>query len=580
MKTLRHGARARVAAVGIAAGVLLAGCGAANESAPAGGSSGGASSGAGALNGTISGAGSSAQQAAMQAWIAGFTGANPGATVNYDPAGSGAGRTQFISGGVAFAGRDACLKPDELTQAQARCKGDVVEVPAYVSPIAVVYNLPGVTDLQLAPATVAGIFLGKITQWNAPEIAADNPGETLPDQAITPVHRSDDSGTTQNFTDYLNKAAPDVWTKAAGTWPVQGGEAAQGTSGVVGAVQGGNGTIGYADESQAGSLGKALIKVGDAYAGPTPEAAANVAGRVQARRGSWGERLRVRPQPRHDGRRHLPDRPGVLPDRLLQVRGPGPGRPREGLPDLHDQRRRPAGRRAGRGFGAAERRPRSQITPAVTGIRSAPDGGRSGPGQSRDLPGPGAAGDRPGAGPPHTTDPPTRSGPMSATTTDAPAPASSRPVQQPGDRIFVNLARGAGIAHPRRRSAGVAVFLIAEAAPAVDATRVGAARRPQPVRLHRPARLRDHSAAAIALIVATPLAVAVALFISHFAPPRLAQTLGYLVDLLAAVPSLIYGLWGASVLGPARWAWPPGSTSGSAGCRSSLVPSPQPGAPC
>ena len=243
MKTQRHAARARVAAAGVVAGVLLAGCGAANESAPAGG---GAPSAAGtALSGTISGAGASSQQAAMQAWIAGFTGANPDATVNYDPAGSGAGRTQFLAGGVAFAGSDAYLKADELTKGQQRCGGDVVEVPAYVSPIAVVYNVQGVTDLQLAPATVAGVFLGKITNWNAPEIAADNPGKTLPDQAITPVHRSDESGTTQNFTDYLNKAAGDVWTeKAAGTWPVQGGEAAQGTSGVIGAVQGGNGTIG------------------------------------------------------------------------------------------------------------------------------------------------------------------------------------------------------------------------------------------------------------------------------------------------------------------------------------------------
>ena len=277
MKTLRHSSRARVAAVSIAAGVLLAGCGAANESAPAGGSSGGASSAAGALNGTISGAGSSAQQAAMQAWIAGFTGANPGATVNYDPAGSGAGRTQFIAGGVAFAGSDAYLKADELTQAKARCKSDVVEVPAYISPIAVVYNVAGVTDLQLSPNTVAGIFLGKITNWNAPEIAADNPGKTLPNQAISPVHRSDDSGTTQNFTDYLNKVAGSLWTApAAQKWPVAGGEAAQGTSGVIGAVQGGNGTIGYADESQAGSLGKALIKVGDSFVGPTPDAAAKV----------------------------------------------------------------------------------------------------------------------------------------------------------------------------------------------------------------------------------------------------------------------------------------------------------------
>ena len=263
--------------MGIAAGVLLAGCGAANESAPAGGGSAPSAGGGAALNGTISGAGASSQQAAMQAWIAGFTGANPDATVNYDPAGSGAGRTQFIAGGVAFAGSDAYLKADELTKAQERCKSDVVEVPAYVSPIAVVYKVDGVSDVQLAPATVAKIFLGQVTKWNDPAIAADNPGKTLPDVGITPVHRSDESGTTQNFTDYLNKAAGDVWTaKAAGTWPVQGGEAAQGTSGVIGAVQGGNGTIGYADESQAGDLGKALIKVGDTYTGPTPQAAANV----------------------------------------------------------------------------------------------------------------------------------------------------------------------------------------------------------------------------------------------------------------------------------------------------------------
>jgi phosphate transport system substrate-binding protein len=256
--------------------VLLAGCGAANESAPAGGSA--PTAGGTALSGTISGAGASSQQAAMQAWIAGFTGANPDATVNYDPAGSGAGRTQFLSGGVDFAGSDAYLKTEELAQAKTRCQGaDVVEVPAYISPIAVIYNLPGVTDLQLSPATIAGIFDGKITNWNAPEIAADNPGKTLPDQAITPVHRSDESGTTDNFTDYLSQASGGAWPhEADGAWPIPSGEAAQGTSGVVGAVQGGVGTIGYADESQAGSLGKVLVKVGDQYVGPTPEAAANV----------------------------------------------------------------------------------------------------------------------------------------------------------------------------------------------------------------------------------------------------------------------------------------------------------------
>ena len=139
----------------------------------------------------------------MEAWIAGFTGANADANINYDPSGSGAGRTQFVAGGVDFAGTDSAIKGDELAKAKTRCGGEVVEVPTYVSPIAVIYNVPGVTDLQLSPATIAGIFDRKITKWNAAEIAADNPGKTLPDLAITPVNRSDKSGTTQNFADYL-----------------------------------------------------------------------------------------------------------------------------------------------------------------------------------------------------------------------------------------------------------------------------------------------------------------------------------------------------------------------------------------
>jgi phosphate transport system substrate-binding protein len=278
VKTERHGSRARIAAVGIAASgaLLLAGCGAANESAaPAGGGAG--ASNAPTVAGTIAGAGASSQQAAQEAWIAGFTAANADANITYDPSGSGAGRTQFIGGGVAYAGSDAYLKDDELAKAKTRCGGDLVEVPAYVSPIAVIYNVPGVSALNLAPATIAQIFDRKIAKWNDPAIAADNPGAALPDLAITPVNRSDKSGTTQNFADYLKVAAPDAWSyDVSDTWPVQGGEAAQGTSGVVGAVKAGNGAIGYADESQAKDLGKANIKVGTAYVGPTPEAAAAV----------------------------------------------------------------------------------------------------------------------------------------------------------------------------------------------------------------------------------------------------------------------------------------------------------------
>jgi len=268
---------ARTAAVGIAAtgALLIAGCGAANESGSSSGGSG--SSAANALSGTISGAGASTQQAATQAWVVGFQKTNPDATINYDPSGSGAGRTQFIAGGVDYAGSDAYIKGDELTKANSRCGGSIVQVPVYISAIAVIYNLPGVDNLQLSPSTLAKIFNKKITTWNDPAIAADNPGVSLPATPIAPVNRSDKSGTTQNFTDYLSVAAKADWPyPVADTWPVQGGEAAQGTSGVVGAVKAGNGTIGYADESQAKGLGIAKIKVGSQYVAPSAEGAAKL----------------------------------------------------------------------------------------------------------------------------------------------------------------------------------------------------------------------------------------------------------------------------------------------------------------
>lgn len=278
MKIVRHSARARVAAVGLATtgALFLAGCGAANETAaPA---AGGTEAPAG-VSGTISGEGASSQEAAMGAWVAGFIGANPEATVNYTATGSGAGRDQFIAGGAAFIGSDAYLDDEELPGAQERCGGadNVVEFPGYISPIAVVYNLEGVTDLNLEPATIARIFNRQITTWDDPAIAADNPGATLPAQPITAVNRADESGTTENFTEYLVATAAADWPhEASGDWPVAGGEAAQGTSGVVSAVQGGQGTIGYADASQAGELGVANVGVGTEFVAPTPEAAAAV----------------------------------------------------------------------------------------------------------------------------------------------------------------------------------------------------------------------------------------------------------------------------------------------------------------
>lgn len=269
MKITRFGA---IGAIALAGAFALASC-AANE--------GGTPSDAPAsnLSGTINGAGSSAQGAAQEAWVAAFQTANPKVTINYDPSGSGAGRSTFISGGSDWAGSDSALSDDELAGTFASCAADAkgIDLPTYISPIAVVYNVEGVDKLNLDAETLAHIFKGDITNWNDPAIAALNDGVTLPDLAITAVHRSDDSGTTKNFTDYLNKVAPTVWDKpAADTFPYTTGEGAPKTQGVIDSVTNGKGTIGYADNSAAGSLSIANIKVGSEFVAPTAEGAAAV----------------------------------------------------------------------------------------------------------------------------------------------------------------------------------------------------------------------------------------------------------------------------------------------------------------
>src|SRR3954468_7441584 len=203
---------------------VIAACGDANSDNGSTADSGAASSDA--VSGNLAGAGSSAQDAAMQSWIAGLQSSSPDATVSYDPVGSGGGREQFVSKGVDFAGSDSALADDELKGAQDRCGGpdNLIEIPVYVSPIAIIYNLEGVDNLQLSPETAAKIFKQEIKNWNDPAIAEDNPGTKLPDQRIAPVNRSDESGTTDNFTDWLHQAAPSVWTfEHDGVWPVKGG---------------------------------------------------------------------------------------------------------------------------------------------------------------------------------------------------------------------------------------------------------------------------------------------------------------------------------------------------------------------
>ena len=263
----------RLAAALAAGSLALAACGGSDDT---GGAS--ASDDTEGLSGTLAGAGATSQASAMEGWIAGFQTENEDVTVNYDAVGSSGGREQFLSGGTAFAGSDAALDEEELTQAEERCgDGGLIELPLYISPIALPYNLPGVDTLNLSPATIAGIFSQQITTWNAPEIAADNPDADLPSTAITPVNRSDGSGTTENFTEYLAAVAPDVWTEEpSDEWPIAGGEAGDGTTGVVDAVEAAEGAIGYADASQVRDLGTVAVGVGEEFVEYSPEAAAAV----------------------------------------------------------------------------------------------------------------------------------------------------------------------------------------------------------------------------------------------------------------------------------------------------------------
>ncbi|WP_205856576.1 phosphate ABC transporter substrate-binding protein PstS [Phytoactinopolyspora endophytica] len=233
---------------------------------------------AGDLSGSLNGAGASSQEAAVQAWIAGFQSQYPDVTVNYAPEGSGAGREQFTSGAVPFAGTDAALDEEEMSAAEAECGAPAVNLPLYIDPIAVPYNLPGVDSLQLGPDTLAGIFNEEITEWNDPAIAEDNPDAELPDTQITPVHRSDESGTTENFVEYLAAASPDVWThEVSGDWPSDlSGEAGAQTPGVLQAVDAAEGTIGYTSAAAAGDRTTAAIGVGDEFVEYSAEAAAAV----------------------------------------------------------------------------------------------------------------------------------------------------------------------------------------------------------------------------------------------------------------------------------------------------------------
>lgn len=207
----------------------------------------GTSAGTSKNGGTISGAGATFPQPVYDQWSADLKDAD-GITVNYNPIGSGGGIAQFTTGTVDFGATDAAMNDQELSAAEK--KGTPVHIPTVFGAVTVAYNLPGVkSGLKLDGATLADIFLGKITKWNDPAIAKTNSGVDLPDTRITVVHRSDESGTTKLFTTYLGDYSSE-WKDKVGVdktvkWPT--GTGAAKNAGVAGGIKQTTGAIGYVE---------------------------------------------------------------------------------------------------------------------------------------------------------------------------------------------------------------------------------------------------------------------------------------------------------------------------------------------
>ncbi|MEU9401718.1 phosphate ABC transporter substrate-binding protein PstS [Streptomyces sp. SID4985] len=254
-------------ALAVSGALALTACGSDDTGKQAGGGSSSAAS-AGSVKcdgakGQLLADGSSAQKNAIDAWVKNFSQAC-GVQINYKGAGSGAGVTSFNQGQLAFAGSDSALKPEEVAASKKICKGGQgIDLPMVGGPIAVGYNVPGVKDLVLDAPTLAKIFDSKIAKWNDAAIKKLNPTAKLPDLKIQPFHRSEDSGTTDNFTKYLIATTPDNWKYEGGkAWQAKGGQAASGSAGVAQGVKQNAGAIGYFELSFAKDIDTVAISTG------------------------------------------------------------------------------------------------------------------------------------------------------------------------------------------------------------------------------------------------------------------------------------------------------------------------------
>jgi len=228
----------------------------------------------------ITGAGATFPFPLYSKWFSDYNKKNPNLRFNYQSIGSGGGIKQITEKTVDFGASDAPLSEEELAKAPG-----VLHIPTVLGAVVVTYNA-SIDGLKLTPATLSGIFMGKITKWNDPALAKDNPGAKLPDTAVTVAHRSDGSGTTYVFTDYLAKVSPE-WKSTVGAgksvkWPV--GLGAKGNEGVTGLVKGTPGAIGYVELAYANQnkLPTAALKNHDgAFVKPSLEATSEAAAGVE-----------------------------------------------------------------------------------------------------------------------------------------------------------------------------------------------------------------------------------------------------------------------------------------------------------
>jgi phosphate transport system substrate-binding protein len=224
---------------------------------------------------TLNGSGSTLSKPYQETAIEEFKKNNKEVKINYGGGGSGKGRQDLADMVVDFAGTDSPYKEGDLAKVKG---GEILYFPILLGPITVSYNVPGVDKLQLSAESIARIFQRDIKKWNDPAIAADNPGAKLPDLDIVVAHRADGSGTTQNFTEYLNIAAKGVWKLKSGStveWPADT-QAGQGNGGVAQILKSTRGSIGYVDLSDAKATGLEFARVKNAagkFVEPTTEAA-------------------------------------------------------------------------------------------------------------------------------------------------------------------------------------------------------------------------------------------------------------------------------------------------------------------